>query len=96
MIFWQGFVTDVLNPKVGLFFLTLLPQFIDADASSKALAFLFLGLIFWTNGTLWNLFVAWSSARVAMMFRGAAGLHSWINRALGVVFIYLGMKLFVF
>ena len=40
----QGFLTNVLNPKVALFSLALLPQFIDADAPDKTLAFLFLGL----------------------------------------------------
>jgi threonine/homoserine/homoserine lactone efflux protein len=40
----QGFLTNVLNPKVALFSLALLPQFIDADAPGKTLAFLFLGL----------------------------------------------------
>ena len=52
----------MLNPKVALFFLAFLPQFIDADAPHKALAFLLLGAIFNVNGTLWNLLVAWSAA----------------------------------
>jgi len=51
-IYMQGFVTNVLNPKVALFFLALLPQFIAADAPSKPLAFLFLGALFVVNGTL--------------------------------------------
>lgn len=51
-IFVQGFLTNVLNPKVALFFLALLPQFIGSDAPNKPLAFLFLGAVFIFNGTL--------------------------------------------
>jgi threonine/homoserine/homoserine lactone efflux protein len=47
-------VTNVLNPKVALFFLAFLPQFVDVDAPSKVLAFLFLGVLFDFNGTLWR------------------------------------------
>src|SRR5665213_1653883 len=52
-VFWQGAATNVLNPKVALFFLAFLPQFVDADAPHKAVAFLMLGMIFITSGTLW-------------------------------------------
>ena len=69
-VFFQGLLTNVLNPKVALFFLAFLPQFIDHDAPNKVLGFLFLGMVFNVNGTLWNLFVAWSSARVGNRARG--------------------------
>jgi threonine/homoserine/homoserine lactone efflux protein len=51
-LFRQGVLTNVLNPKIALFFLALLPQFIDADAPSKTLAFLFLGAWFVVQGGL--------------------------------------------
>jgi threonine/homoserine/homoserine lactone efflux protein len=91
-VFMQGFLTNVLNPKVALFFLALLPQFVDADAPSKPLAFLFLGVIFNVNGTLWNLLVAWSAARVT---RGLANssVTLWLNRSIGALLVCLAARL---
>jgi len=90
-VFWQGFLTNALNPKVALFFLAFLPQFIDLDAPMKALAFLVLGAIFTFTATWWNLFVAWSAARMS------AALESrwvgWGERAIGAFFVALGVKL---
>lgn len=91
-VFVQGFLTNVLNPKVALFFLAFLPQFINADAPSKPLAFLFLGAVFNFNGTLWNLLVAWSAARFAVGM-GRNKLAAWFNRCIGGLFVYLGVRL---
>src|SRR5512143_3500681 len=85
-VFAQGFLTNVLNPKVALFFLAFLPQFIDADAPRKAAAFLFLGAVFDVNGTLWNLLVAWLSATVAGRFSANSMVAAWLRRAAGVAF----------
>lgn len=93
-VFAQGFLTNVLNPKVALFFLAFLPQFIDPAAPSKTLAFLFLGIVFNVNGLAWNLFIGWSAASVSARFKGGRSrLGAWLQRALGGLFIYLGIKL---
>ena len=91
-VFMQGFLTNLLNPKVALFFLAFLPQFIDADAPSKPLALLFLGAVFNLNGTLWNLFVAWFAARMTAGLKHSR-LAAWFNGCIGVFFVYLGLRL---
>ena len=92
-VFWQGALTDILNPKVALFFLAFLPQFVAAEAPHKALAFILLGLIFIFNGTLWCLGVAAFTARTASRVRQLPRAVLWINRALGGTFVFLGARL---
>ena len=92
-IFWQGFLTNALNPKVALFFLAFVPQFIDAASPNKIMAFLFLGMVFNVNGTLWNIFVAWMSARLLAQLAPVAEAPLWLNRILGGLFLSLGVKL---
>ena len=92
-VFWQGALTNVLNPKVALFFLAFLPQFVDADAPHKSLAFLTLGLIFVFNGTLWCLAIAIAAARAAGRVRKSGAVVAWINRSLGALFVYLGVRI---
>ncbi len=91
-VFWQGALTNVLNPKVALFFLAFLPQFVAADSPHKTLAFLLLGLIFIFNGTLWCLGVAAFAARAASRIRQSGHVVAWINRVLGALFVYLGIR----
>lgn len=92
-IFFQGFLTNVLNPKVALFFLAFLPQFVLADAPSKPLAFLFLGAIFDFNGTIWNLLVAWSAARISSRLGASDRFKKWFNRCVGSLFVFVGIRL---
>lgn len=95
-IFMQGFLTNVLNPKVALFFLAFVPQFIAADAPSKALAFLFLGAVFNVNGMLWCHLLAWSSAAAGARVRQqrwSQALGRWLNRGIGALFLAFGVRL---
>lgn len=91
-IFWQGALTNALNPKVALFFLAFLPQFVAEDAPGKAIAFAVLGLIFIFNGTVWNLGVAAFAAKAARRVGRSGSAMRWINRTIGGVFIYLGFR----
>jgi RhtB (resistance to homoserine/threonine) family protein len=92
-IFMQGFYTNVLNPKVALFFLAFLPQFISPTAAQPWLAFLVLGVVFNVNAIPVNLgyvtLAAWVSQRATVLQRG---MH-WLERAAGALFIGFGIKL---
>jgi threonine/homoserine/homoserine lactone efflux protein len=91
-VFLQGALTNVLNPKVALFFLAFLPQFVGADSPHKPAAFALLGLIFVFNGTLWCMGVAAFAASAAGRIRQSGRMSLWINRTLGGVFVYLGVR----
>ena len=92
-IFRQGFITNVLNPKVALFFLAFVPQFISHDAPSKMLAFIFLGMLFDVNSMLWCAVLAWFSAKAGHQLRQSQGWSRWLNRTVGGMFVLLGIRL---
>src|SRR6187431_2363535 len=91
-LFRQGVLTNVLNPKIALFFLALLPQFIDADAPYKTLAFLFLGAWFVVQGTT---FLAAFVLLVAPLrrWRPSARIERTIQGLGGTLFMALAAKL---
>ncbi|MCE9686343.1 LysE family translocator [Shewanella sp. AS16] len=92
-IFVQGFFTNVLNPKVALFFLAFVPQFIAPEAPDKALAFILLGAIFNFNGMLWCHFLAISASFASRKIKASTAMGHWLNRSVGVVFVSFGIKL---
>jgi threonine/homoserine/homoserine lactone efflux protein len=92
-IFAQGLLTNVLNPKVALFFLAFVPQFIDAGSASKPLAFVVLGCIFNVNGMLWSVFLAVFTGLASARLKVAPGVALWLNRITGGLFVWLGIKL---
>jgi RhtB (resistance to homoserine/threonine) family protein len=92
-LFLQGFWTNVLNPKVVLFFVSFFPQFVSTESSHKALAFLALGVVFVLMSTVWNSFVAWIAGSVTRRFSGKPGVKKWLDRTVGTAFVGLGVKL---
>jgi threonine/homoserine/homoserine lactone efflux protein len=92
-VFLRGFWTNALNPKVALFFLAFLPQFIAAEVEHKSLAFLGLGLLFTFNGLWvnlgWGLAAAWLASRAALVRRGMRVL----DKVAGALFIGFGIQL---
>jgi threonine/homoserine/homoserine lactone efflux protein len=92
-VFLGGFWTNALNPKVALFFLAFVPQFIAPDAANKPLAFFLLGVLFNFNAIFvniaWALLAGWTARRVGAVQRGMR----WLERGAGALFVGFGIKL---
>ena len=92
-VFIGGFWTNVLNPKVVIFFLAFVPQFIAPGTENKALAFVLLGVLFSVNAIPvnagWALAASWMARRAGAIERG---MH-WLDRVAGAMFIGFGLKL---
>lgn len=92
-VYFSGILTNVLNPKVALFFLAFLPQFINPKYSQSFLPFLILGLTFVTTGTIWCLTLAMFSSKLSNTIRKNYKVKKWLDKTTGGIFIALGIKL---
>ncbi len=92
-IYRQGLLTNTLNPKVALFFLAFVPQFINHDANHTFLSFMALGGVFVLTGTIWGLIVAFVSAKFATFINKKQTIQKRLNSIVGLLFTYLGIKL---
>ena len=93
MIYRAGLLTNVLNPKVALFFMAFLPQFVDPTAGSRVLSFLFLGAVFIVNGTLWCLVLVAAASAMSRRLRESPSMSVILRRATGILFVGLGARL---
>ena len=91
-LFLQGAITNILNPKVALFFLAFLPQFVTPGSSAPAAQLLLLGIWFNLSGTAVNLLVALTAARLAPWLERGTGA-AWLSRLTGAVFLGLAVRL---
>lgn len=90
----QAFLSNVLNPKVIVFFLSFFPQFVNADdASTRVAAFLALGATMLVLNTAWQLPLAWVAASLTHRVRQTPRMRVWLERMAGVAFIAIGLKL---
>ena len=92
-VYRRGFLTNVLNPKVAIFFLAFVPQFIAPEAPNKVLAFLLLGLIFNLNSLPINIGYAWVAAWAARRVQTVQRAMHWMERAAGLLFVGFGLRL---
>ena len=92
-IYRSAVLTNVLNPKVALFFLAFLPQFVAPGAASHVVPFLFLGAVFVFNGTLWCLVLVLGASALSGRLRDNASGARRLRQATGAVLVGLGARL---
>ena len=92
-VFAQAVLTNVLNPKVALFFLAFLPQFVSSTTQQTILPFLFLGLVFVVNGTIYCLLLVLFASTLARKFKASQRTATLLKRVTGGLFVGLGLKL---
>ncbi len=90
-LFRQGATTNILNPKVALFFLAFLPQFVDQSKGAVALQVIFLGLLFDTSGTSVNVIVATLAGRASDSLKNRSGFRRFQKLLPATILIGLGL-----
>ena len=91
-LFWQGVLTNVLNPKVALFFLAFLPQFIHPERGTTAMQILLLGSWFNFSGTIVNIVVAIIFGKLGNWLADKDVFIRWQKKLTGLILVVLGIK----
>ena len=92
-IYRDGMLTNVLNPKVAMFFIAFLPQFIDVNSKNTVLPFIILGVVFTITGSIWCLILANYSSMIFSKLKKNRKMSNYINKACGAVLVGLGIKI---
>ncbi len=92
-IYRDGFLTNILNPKVALFFIAFLPQFIDPTYRHTVVPFLLLGATFITTGTIWCMILALFASGIFAKLKSNRKVSSFINKLCGITLVALGIKI---
>ncbi len=93
-LFVQGVITNVTNPKLALFFISFIPQFISVDNQYGPIPFLILGSIFAVMGAITSFIIAIFSSSLTTKLRENIVAEKIINKISGAVFVILGISLF--
>ncbi|GAA0682862.1 threonine/homoserine/homoserine lactone efflux protein [Dyella sp. SG562] len=91
--FRQGMLTNVLNPKVALFFLAFLPQFVSMQAAHPQWGLAVLGLSFIGVGLVWSMVLAMLGGQVHRLLDARPHFGQWMDRACGTVLLGFGIRL---
>jgi threonine/homoserine/homoserine lactone efflux protein len=91
--FRQGMLTNVLNPKVALFYLAFLPQFVLLRAAHPQLGLLVLGASFIGTGLSWSLVLAMAGGHIHRLLQRRPQVGQWMDRICGTVLLGFGLKL---
>jgi len=92
-IFWQGFLSDVLNPKVAIFFLAFFPQFVQVGRNDETQQLLLLGVTCNMIAISINLVLVYFASTVTANLRSSEKVTTWLHKSMGAVFIALGIRL---